>query len=199
MRRLSATEWERAQHGAGQYIQGATLRNSSSFYIDTSELLRAAVDKLRVPAAFTDGVEIAQQVAEQKRAERIKLKAHQFEIPTLPDKRDWAFAPGCFCHSGQWYKLRGVSWRVLKTIVEAERAIDGATIAAVLYEKNIPSDPAIVSGRVGTVLSILRGKLREAFGLESTFDPIPCVSIDRLNGGGNWTVFVPSTNRKASA
>ena len=143
-------------------------------------------------------MQLAQRVAERQRIERIKLKAHQFELPTLPDRRQWAFAPGCFCYVGQWYKLRGVSWRVLKCIVEAEKVVDGARIAGVLYEKDIPDDPATVSGRVGTVLSILRSKLRDAFGLEESFDPIPCVSIERLNGGGNWTVFIPSTNGRMS-
>ena len=44
LRRAAATEWERARSGAGQYIQRSTLRNSSRFYIDTTQLLRKAID-----------------------------------------------------------------------------------------------------------------------------------------------------------
>ena len=41
------------------------------------------------------------------------------------------------------------------------------------------------------MLTDLRRKLRKEFGLEETFDPVPCVAADRFNGGGKWTVFVP--------
>ena len=190
-RRLAATEWERARHGAGQYIQGSTLRNSSRFYIDTTELLRKALDDLRVPEAFTDGVEIAQRIAEEQRLERISLKEHQFEIPKPPDMSEWGFAPGCACFRGRWFKLTGARWRALRCLVESGQAIGTAELAPVIFEKPVPADPDAVSGRIGVVLSRLRTSLRDAFGLEETFDPIPCVAVHRLDGGGQWTVYLP--------
>jgi hypothetical protein len=173
------------------------MRNSSRFYIAVPELLREAMDKLRIPEAFTQGVEIAERIAEQQRLERIALKEHQFEIPRPPDFSEWGFAPGCACFRGRWFKITGSEWRALKCLVEAGRPIGAEELAPAIYEKEPPAKPEAVSGRIGIVLSRLRGVLRGAFGLDDSYDPVPCVTVHRKAGGGQWTVYLPMARKEA--
>ena len=149
------------------------------------------MDKVRVPEVFVDGVEVAEQIAEKQRLERIRLEPYQFELPKLPDPKEWAFAPGCACFRSRWFSINGSHRRALKCLVESGEAVGVDKLAPAIYEKPPKASPEAVAGRVGSVLSRLRTKLREAFGLEETFDPVPCIAVERLNGGGKWTVFVP--------
>lgn len=54
LRRLAGTEWQKARWGAGQLLLGHSL-GVSDFYLCVPQLLREALEDLKIPPAFVEG------------------------------------------------------------------------------------------------------------------------------------------------
>jgi DNA-binding transcriptional regulator YiaG len=177
LRRTAASEVERVQRGLGSvFLQHASRNVSERFYLNAVDELREAIEAMRLPAGFKSGPKMAAR-AEAKAREPLQIRAAEFHAPLGPNPAEWAFDHGAFQFRGVWFRLSGKRLEILRELVTA-----GGPVTAERIQEITGSD------RTQLAISDVRKRLREALGLPSRRDPLPCV--DR-GSGGVWTLHIP--------
>ena len=93
-----------------------------------------------------------------------------------PPDNGWHFRPGEFAFGGRKGKLTGKLWLLLKTLVEARRALTAENLRDVVWEHN--EDCTVKNIR--THLSMLRTVLRTTYDLPNDLDLIPSADVGVL-------------------
>ena len=67
---------------------------------------------------------------------------------------------------------------------------------AVFGNRHWPREFYRMTGRVNSVISVIRKKLRQVLYLDDTWNPVPCTE---KGSGGSWTLFFPADVGKGKA
>lgn len=176
IRRRSGTSYETTRNGAGQLLLGHTSGGVSFLhYIAELEVLRAAADELPQPKAFVDGP--GEYIAIARKSKR------SVNVPVaVTDRRNWGFpADGTrFVFKGVQYRMEGRTLALLRLLVTSREAVTMDAIRRDVYD----GFPDVSDNTIKGVLSFLRERLRELFGLPEWFNPVPARR-------GRWFLALP--------
>ena len=120
----------------------------------------------------------------------MKIHAPEFQSPVKPNPNEWKFGHISFTFRRQRFLLGGKLLPLLKALATDSEPVEVKTLAiAVMGSEAKISDPFILR-RTHIEIAKLRAKLRRAFRLEHSWNPIPNLEI---GNGGIYTIHLPVT------
>ena len=184
LRRTGASEFDRVRSGLGAYLlQHSSNSVSEKFYLNRDDELREALTDLRVPVGFQAGPSMRKRHEAKLQKQRLELRAEDFAPVIATEPKEWSFNPGGFTFRGVPYAMATSSR--LKLLEKLAMSTEAVTVSEVI---DVLDGPCSTTRHAHVAISGLRKRLRELFGLDEQYDPVPCVS--RGNGGA-WTLAIP--------
>ena len=190
-RNASVTEWSVAHRDAGRLIHGTGVGDMRDHYAVQRRIIGSALKSFIIPDACRSAGRNAEETAiKRARKRRIKVHTPEFTIPVKPNPNEWLFDHISFTFRSQRFLMGGKLLALLKALsLDPDPVLVAPLAKAVMGDVAKISDPYILR-RTHIEIAKLRAKLRRAFGLEHSWNPIPNLEI---GNGGIYTIHLPVT------